>query len=145
VLTDGLPYFYVVEHAAGLDLGLSLHPNEALDTLRVGFNDGDPLSAPVDAVVSELSLDAAGAPADGATPIRATVVPCDVNGVVLGSGLELNVDPRALGPAGLDGPITDHGDGRYTLDLVASTAGAGRLVVSVEGITLASSPTLDYY
>ena len=143
-LSDGQTYYYSVEHAAGLPLTISAHANGGADVVRLGTNDGDPLSAPVDAFLSDCSLSPSSVPADGLTTASVVVEPRDAFGVPLGSGLHLEVDENLLLPGGLAGPVQDRGDGTYSFGVVSSTVGGGLVVVTVEGIMLNESPTITY-
>jgi len=143
-LTDGFDYYYHVEHAGGLPLLLSAHAHDPMDAVRLGVNDGDPVSAPVDALTSTVSVSPATIPADGITAATVTFVPMDASGVRLGSGLELDVDLGLLLPGTLAGPVQDQGDGTYSFLVVSSTVGGGTVSVTVEGVMLNDSPTVTY-
>jgi hypothetical protein len=143
-LSDGTTYFYVVEHKGGIELALSVHKNEATDAVRLGFNDGDFNSAPVDELLSEVIVDSTDVPADGTTPAVVRVIPRDSNGAQLGTGLKLRTDGQILHPAEQAGAIKDHGNGIYSLEVVSSTPGTTVLRISVEGQALANTPVLQF-
>ena len=144
VLSDGVSYFYEVEHAGGLPLLLSAHANPADDTVRLGFADGDPLSAPVDSLVSSVQASTTLLPADGVTTATVTIRPTDAAGIPVGSGLDIQIDESFLLPGVLDGPLQDLGDGTYQLRVLSSLGGAGLVSVQVEGIALADAPVITY-
>lgn len=143
-LSDGESYFYVVKDAAGIALPLSARKNVALDTVRLGFDDGDAASAQVDSLASRVKLSTASFPADGASMAIVTVLPVDTAGVLLGSGLSVSVDASALFPGTVPQPISDLGDGSYSFAVLSSVPGSGTVVVDVEGTTLASQPVVVY-
>ena len=145
-LTDGTDYYYQVEHAAGLPLLISAHGNASpgVETIRLGMNDGDPLSAPVEASLSSVTLSPASIPADGVSSALVTVYPMDAAGVPLGSGLQIDVDAGLLLPGGLAGPVKDLGDGRYAFAIRSSTVGSGTVSVTVEGVMLTDAPAVTY-
>ncbi len=143
-LSDATTRFYVVEHRGGIDLAISVHKNNAADTVRLGFNDGDFESAPVDESLSEVFVDSLVVLADGATPAAVTVVPRDSAGTELGTGLKLAVDGQLLGQAEQASAIKDHGNGIYSLEVVSETPGAAVLRIAVEGLALVNSPVLQF-
>jgi hypothetical protein len=143
-LSDGASRFYVVEHQGGIALALSVHKNEAADAVRLGFNDGDFDSAPVDELLSEVVVDSIDVPADGTAPAVVTVIPKDAAGIQLGTGLKLGVDGQFLHPASLAGAIKDHGNGVYSFEVVSGSPGSAVLQISVEGLVLAHTPVLQF-
>lgn len=143
-LSDGNTYFYVVRNGQGADVPLSVQKNAVLDAVRLGFDDGDPASATVDRIASSVSVVPSSIPADGASMAIVTVVPVDMDGVPLGTGLAVVVDAVALLPGLVAGNVRDEGDGSYSLAVLSSTPGAGNVVVEVEGTTLSSQPLLNY-
>jgi hypothetical protein len=143
--TDDQNYFYVVEKVGGLAVKLSAHANRYDDSVRIGFDDHDALSAPVDASLSDVTTDRSALPADGTTFATVTVVPRDHHGIPIGSGCSLGVDSIQLSPGALAGPIEDNNDGSYTARVVSTTPGTGSVVVSVEGITLTTQPDINFF
>jgi hypothetical protein len=136
VLDDGRTYFYVVERDGGLPLRLSAHENAPSATVRLGFDDDDGLSAPVDAGLSSVSVDRAVLPADGSSVATVTLVPRDADGVVLGSGCEIGLNEVQLSPATLAGPVEDGQDGSYKLRVVSAVRGSVSVRTLVEGVEL---------
>ncbi|MDH3626347.1 MAG: Ig-like domain-containing protein [Acidobacteriota bacterium] len=143
VLDDGALYFYVIEHPIRA-VTLSVHKNEALGTVRLGFDDGKPSSAAVNVAWSGLTVRPSDISADGATAATVTIVPRDGFGTPLGAGLRVLLDEASLLPGTPVGPVVDEGNGRYTVQVVSSTAGAGSVVVIVEDQILADQPTVTY-
>jgi hypothetical protein len=141
-LSDGQFYFYVVESAAQTPLRLSVHPNHALDAVRLGFNDGDPASADPAPGLSSVQATPDTIAADGVAVAMVVVVPLDSDGVGLGSGLWLSVDEDQLLPGVLAGPVVDLGDGSYRFPVASVATGVGVASVSVEGIPLQDAPSL---
>lgn len=137
-------YFYVIEHAGGLDTRLSVHANRADGSIRLGFNDGDPLSAPVDAIYSGIDTPAGAVSADGSKALDVTVVPRDVNGVPVGTGLAITVDEVALLPGVIRGAARDLGTGRYLLRVVSSAAGIGTVRLDIEGVPLSGTASVEF-
>ena len=144
VLSDGNTYFYLVTDGNGLALPLSVDKNPVLDTVRLGFDDGDPTSAPVDAFESTVTVEPAIVPADGLSSAWVTIVPRDADGVSLGTGLALSIDAVALWPGTVAGSIVDVGNGTYVARVVSSFPGQGVVWVVVEGVSLADEPTIDF-
>ncbi len=142
-LSDGAPYFYLVTNAAGA-VPLSVQKNLVLDAVRLGFDDGDPASAAVDALRSSVTLNATSIPADGATLAIVVVIPVDLQGVPLGSGLAVTIDASALLPGIVASPVVDLGDGSYSFVVLSLLPGTGAIVVDVEGTTLASRPAVTF-
>ena len=142
-LSDGSFYYYTLEHVGGLAAPLSVHPNKVLDAVRIGFNDGDPLSAHPDdqlskvtAVVEELET--------GGVAAMVTVVPRDLNGTGVGLGCDISIDTNALYPGTLDGPVQDLGNGIYEFRVLLPAPGGALVKVTVEGMTLADQPLIAY-
>lgn len=141
-LSNGQLYFYVVESAAQTVLRLSVHPNDHLDAVRLGFNDGNPTSANPEPSLSSVQATPDTLPADGMTVALVVVVPRDADGVELGSGLSLSVDEFQLLPGVLAGPVEDLGNGSYRFPLASTTTGVGIASVTVEGILLQDAPSI---
>jgi hypothetical protein len=144
LLDDGVSYVYMIRDGAGQRVTLSIHKNTSLRTVRLGFDDENPLSAPVDASLSAVVLSRDTIPADGVTFATVVITPRDSNGIPLGAGLDVTIDGFALWPGSLRGPVTDMGDGTYVVQVISSTPGSGDLWVSVEGIALNDEPTLTF-
>ncbi len=142
-LSDGQNYFYIVKNAGGAQVQLSVQKNLALDSVRLGFDDGLSASAAVDALQSKVTLVPASIPADGANMAIVTVVPVDPLGVALGSGLSVSVGASALLP-GVALPVVDHQDGSYSFAVRSTQPGSGTVVVNVEGQTLLTQPAVTY-
>lgn len=143
-LIDGQNYFYLVEHAGGLPARLSASKNTYLDAVRLGFNDGNPLSAPVDPSSSTVSVDKSLLPADGMSAATVTVIPRDANGILLGSGCNVSVDEILLSPAALIGPVQDTSSGRYTFQIISTIPCSVDVAATVEGIALNGQPTITF-
>ncbi len=144
LLSDGGTYFFLVKDATGSSLPLSVDKNRALDTVRLGFDDGQPSSAPVSPATSSVTVAPASVWADGQSSASITIVPRDAAGLLLGAGLAVSVDPTALWPGALVGPIVDSGNGRYVGRVTSSYPGQGAVWASVEGTSLTAEPTIDY-
>lgn len=144
VLSDGAAYFYVVNDTAGDPRQLSVHKNPLLDTVRLGFDDGDPSSADVHPALSSVTVSPATIPADGMTWATIVVVPRDGSGIPLGSGLDLTIDTDLLYPGLAASPIVDRGNGTYSVSVISWSEGFGEAVVVVEGVMLADTPELTY-
>ena len=145
LLGDGVSYVYMIRDGAGQSVALSIHKNTSLNTVRLGFDDGDPLSAPVDASLSTVVLSQATIPADGVTFATVVITPRDSSGIPLGAGLDVTIDGFALWPGSLRGPVTDMGDGTYVVQVISTTPGTGDVWVSVEGIALnTDEPTFTF-
>lgn len=142
VASGGVSYDYEVYDASGSALDISVQINPVTQTLRIGFDDGNPASAPVDAIMSSVTVAPDSIVADGLHVALITIVPRDANGVLLGRGLAVAIDPSLLWPAQLTAPVTDLGDGSYLATAVAWVPGIGSVRVVVEGIEIAPSPTL---
>jgi hypothetical protein len=142
IASGGVSYDYGVYDASGTMLDISVFVNPVTQTLRIGFDDGNPASAPVNASMSLITVVPATIHADGLQVAVISIVPRDVNGVLLGRGLSVAVDPTLLWPAQLAGPVVDVGDGSYVAQAVASVPGTGSVRAVVEGIALAPTPTI---
>jgi hypothetical protein len=138
----GVNYYYGVFDASGTALDISAQAIKATQTIRIGFDDGNPTSAPVNANASSVAVSPASIVADGIQFSVITVVPTDANGVLLGRGLSITIDPALLWPAHLTGGITDLGTGTYVATAVSSIAGTGTVRVVVEGVSLSSMPMI---
>jgi len=141
-MVDGSSYFYGVYDASGSALAISVQANPATHTIRIGFDDANAASAPVNASASSVAVAPATIVANGLQTASITITPRDANGVFLGRGLAIAIDASMLWPAQLSGPIVDLGDGTYGATAVASVPGTGSVRVTVESIALASSPTI---
>ena len=135
-------YYYGVYDASGTAMQISVLRNAVTGTLRIGFDDGNPASAAVNASLSSLNVAPASIRADGVQVATVTIVPRDASGVLLGSGLSITIDSALLWPAQQSGPIVDLGNGSYAASVVASVPGTGSVRVAVEGTVLSSLPTI---
>ena len=135
-------YYYGVYDASGTALQISVLRNAVTNTLRISFDDENSASAPVSASTSGVSVAPASINADGLQAAVITIVPRDVDGVLLGRGLAIVIDSSLLWPAQLTGAISDVGDGSYRATAVAPVAGIGTVRVAVEGVTLSPLPTI---
>jgi len=140
--SGGMSYDYGVYDASGSAMNISVQVNPVTQTLRIGFDDGNPASAPVDASTSSVTVVPASINADGLQFASISIVPRDANGVLLGRGSAVAIDPSLLWPAQLTGPVVDVGDGSYAATAVASVPGTGIVRAVVEGVVLAPSPTI---
>jgi Invasin, domain 3 len=138
----GIRYYYGVYDAAGQPLNISVQSNTVTQTVRISFDDANAASAPVNAAASSLTVAPASIQADGLHVATITIVPRDGNGVILGRGLSIAIDPSLLWPAQLAGPVVDLGDGSYRATAAASVPGTGTVRVVVEGTDLAALPTI---
>ena len=96
------------------------------------------LSGVPDHYASRVDAAAQSLPADGQASTRVTVSLADVDGVPLTTGgHQLVVRQASEGPAtAVPGPVSDHGDGTYSFDLVATTTpGRGAWAVEVATAT----------
>lgn len=143
-LVDGQTYFYMVRDALSQVVTISVHKNAATQSVRLGFDDGDPLNAPVDPALSTVEVSSTSAAASSASTITVTVTPRDGLGLPLGAGLAVSVSSAELLPATLLGPIVDLGNGRYSFQVVSSDPGTALVKVSVEGVTLDDQPNLTF-
>lgn len=143
-LSDGQSYFYVVEKDGGLPEDVSASANRFDGTVRLGFDDDDPVSAPVDASATTVAADVSSAAADGTSVATVTVVPRDLHGVAIGAGCGIVVDALALGPASVAGPVIDRHDGSYSIRIAAVVPGTATVAVTVEGIALSSRPSVAF-
>ena len=143
-LADGTNAFFLVRDGSGTPVRLHADADRASGTLLLSFEDGDPASAPVDAVLSEVNLSPASVPADGATPLTVRVIPRDARGLPLGTGLAVSLDPASLWPGRTEGPVLDLGNGTYEVELVANIPGRVSVTVAVEGVPLAARPEAEF-
>jgi hypothetical protein len=143
-LNDGVSYYYSVEHEAALPLKLSVHKNSYAQTVRLGFNDGNPLSAPVDPSLSTVSVDRTSVPADGVSTATVTIVPRDSHSTQIGSGCLPVIDENLLAPAIIVGAIRDNSNGSYSFKVSSSIPGTARVSVTVEGIALSTQPVINF-
>ena len=144
ILSDGLDHYYVVTDGAGLAVDISVDKNPALDTLRISFNDDNPLSAPVHPGMSTVTVAPATIDADGVSQAIVTIIPRDAAGVALGTGLALELDTASLWPGRVTGIVSDQINGSYVVSIVSAFPGSGYVQVTVEGIALADTPTITY-
>jgi len=144
VLGDGVSYYYVVSAASGPQPVISLHKNVPLGTVRIGFDDEDPLSAPADPALSTVVVAPDSVPADGVTTVVVTIVPRDAAGVPLGTGLTVWLDGAALWPAFVVGGVVDNGDGSYTVRAASTLPASSEVWVRVEGIPLTVEPPVTF-
>jgi len=111
-----------------------------------------------DQILSEVFVDRDALVADGSTRARVTVVLRDVDGAQLpAGGAQLAVEPDQGPPVAVPGPVTDHGDGSYSFDLVATaTSGRESFWISVDfggnrprvlypPLSIASDPPVDLH
>ena len=140
---DASNYFYAVYDASGERLDISVQSLSGTGVIRIGFDDGDPGSAPVSASVSTVGAAPASIPANGVSIATITIVPRDADGQLLGRGLAVAIDASLLWPLELSGPVQDLGDGTYSAVATSTVAGTGSVVVDVEGVVLASSPAVE--
>lgn len=136
-------FYYEVYDVSGSALAISVQANPMTQSIRIGFDDANGSSAPVDASVSSVTVAPASIRADGLQTASITVLPRDVNGVLLGRGLAIAIDASLLWPAHLSGPVVDLGDGSYGALVVASIPGTGSVRVVVEGVSLQTSPAIN--
>ncbi|MFQ5701920.1 MAG: FG-GAP repeat domain-containing protein, partial [Acidobacteriota bacterium] len=142
-LSQGGIYYYILEHAGGLDVQLSVNGNFTLDAVRVGFDDGDPLSAAVDPALSTVTAVMKNS-GGGGKIATVNVWPRDADGTLIGRGCAISVDPSALQPAVLVGSIKDEGDGSYSFKVKSQSSGAAAVVVTVEGTVLWDQPVIVF-
>jgi hypothetical protein len=135
-------FYYQVYNASGSALSISVQTNPATHTIRIGFDDSNTASAPVDASLSSIAVAPSSIQADGLQTALITVEPGDADGVLLGTGLSIAIDASLLWPAQLSGPIVDLGDGSYQALAVASVPGTGSVRAIVEGVSLTALPTI---
>jgi hypothetical protein len=138
----GINCFYAVYDGSGKALDVSVLANSSTQTIRIGFDDANPASAPVDAAASSIVLAPASIRADNLQSASVTIVPRDRNGELLGRGLAVAIDASLLWPGHLSGAIADLGDGTYLAHVAASVPGTGSVRVIVEGVSLAAIPTI---
>ena len=139
---DASNYFYTVFDASGSQLDISVERLPGSGVVRLGFDDGNPQSAPVSASNSSVAATPASIQAGGIEFTTITIVPRDTNGAMLGRGLTVAVDAALLWPVTPTGPVQDIGDGRYVVEGTAMVPGTGSVLATVEGVVLASSPTV---
>jgi hypothetical protein len=143
-LHDGVDYYYLVRDKGNEQVPISVHKNAALEAVRVAFDDENDLAAPADPAQSTVTVSETTLPADGVTTSRVTIIPRDVDGVLLGSGLAIDVDLEALAPGFLDGPLIDLGDGSYIVDVASILAGTSLVWIRVEGLPLYDEPAVTF-
>jgi len=131
-----------VRDGAGEDRTLSVLPLADGTTFRVSFADGR-ADAPVDADLSQVAAPAT-AVADGVSLVQARITPRDGDGLPLGEGIVLRLDPASLHPAEAVGGFTHQGDGSFVILLKSATAGDARLVVQADGVTLSQAPVIRF-
>jgi len=135
-------FYYEVYDASGSALAISVQLNPVTHRIRIGFDDSNPGSAPVDPSLSSIAVVPSSIRADGLQTASITVEPRDADGVLLGTGLTIAIDAALLWPAQLSGSIVDLGDGSYQALAVASVPGTGSVRAIVEGVSLAALPTI---
>jgi hypothetical protein len=138
----GASYYYGVYDGSGHAMDVSVQALVASHMLRIGFDDGNPTSAAVNAAQSSLTVAPASIRADGVQVATITIVPRDSGGVLLGRGLSIAIDSSMLWPAHQSGPLVDLGNGSYAATVTASVPGSGSVRVTVEGAVLSSVPTI---
>jgi len=143
-LASGELSFWVLEHAGGLDvpLSLGLHPGDT--ATRVGFDDGDPSSAPVDPFSSTVIASLPQPDGQGGRFAMVSVIPRDLGGVALGRGLDLSVSALIDDPLLEVSPVRDLGNGSYGIRVDASGPGSVTLAVTVEGVELGAPATIVF-
>jgi hypothetical protein len=144
LLDDGETYYYMVRDDGAQRVPLSIHKNLVLNTVRIGFDDANPLSAPVDPSLSRVVASPDTVPADGISVASVIVTPRDSDGIPLGAGLDIEIDAVALWPGSIEGEVIDRGDGSYEIRIVSSMTGTGDVWVSVEGIALNDAPVITF-
>lgn len=135
-------FYYEVYDASGSQLAISVLMNPVTHVIRIGFDDANATSAPVNASASSVAVAPASILADGVQAATITVEPRDADGALLGTGLTIALDASLLWPAHLSGPVVDLGNGTYQAQAVASVSGTGSVRVVVEGVSLAALPTI---
>jgi hypothetical protein len=140
---DAANYFYAVFDASGSQLDISVQRIPGAGVVRVGFDDGDPESAPVSASASTVGVAPASIQAGGVEFTTITIVPRDADGQMLGRGLTVSVDAALLWPVTLTGPVVDRGDGSYVAEATAMVPGMGSVEATAEGVVLSSSPSVE--
>ena len=89
-------------------------------------------------------MDVSGIPADGTSFATVTVVPRESDGTPIGAGCEVSVDPASLSPGAQAGHRKDNLDGSYTFRVASTGTGTGSVVVTVDGVVLASQPAVTF-
>jgi hypothetical protein len=140
---DASNYFYTVFDASGTQLAISVQRLPGAGAVRIGFDDGNPRSAPVGAGSSSVAAAPASIQANGVQFTTITVVPRDTDGQVLGRGLAVGIDAALLWPLKLAGPVVDMGDGSYLAEATSTVPGTGSVRVTVEGVVLTASPSVE--
>lgn len=140
---DASSYFYAVFDASGSQLDISVQRLPDSGVIRLGFDDGDPQSAPVSASSSSVAAAPSSIQAGGVEFTTITIVPRDADGAILGRGLAVSLDAALLWPVTPTGPVQDMGDGRYVVEGTAMVPGTGVVQATAEGVVLASSPTVE--
>jgi len=143
-LIDGQLHFYTVVDDLGAAVPLSIHKNRAENSVRIAFDDGQSFGSAADATLSSASAMPASAVADGVSTVTLRVVPRDVTGTPLGTGLSIELDTAALWPANVIGSVVDHGDGSYSVRIASSIPTTGNAVIGVEGVWLNSEPAFEF-
>lgn len=143
-LEVGATYFYVVEREGGVPARISAHANTIDHAVRLGFDDGDPYDAPVNAMLSEVAVSVESVEADGDTYATVTVVPRDTAGMPVGAGCAVSVNESLLVPAVTGSPVRDNLDGSYSLRLVSLNEGTALVRVTVDGVVLADEFEIQF-
>ena len=140
---DASNHFYTVFDGNGVQLDVSVQKLPGTGVIRLGFDDGNPQSAPIGASTSTVAAAPASIQAGGVEFTTITIVPRDADGAMLGRGLVVSVDAALLWPLTMTGPIQDKGDGSYVVEGTSMVPGTGSVQATVEGVVLSSSPTVE--
>ena len=111
------------------------------NTVRLGFDDGQPSSAPVDSFASGVDVEVGTAAVGDVCVVLVT--PRDASTDAIGRGLDWNVDAMSLGPAVVNSAL-DLGNGSYRFEITSVTATTAIFTVSVEGVSVAATATLSF-
>ncbi len=144
ILSDGLDHYHLVTDAAGQPVSISIEKNLVLDTIRISFDDENLYSAPVDSGLSTVTVFPSTIASDGVSQALVTIIPRDAQGVVLGTGLSIEIYAASLWPGRVIGAVEDMGNGAYVVRVVSSFSGSGSVQIVVEGIALTAMPTITY-
>lgn len=143
-LSDGLDHYFLVTNGTGTAVQLTVDKNSGLDTVRISFNDENPLSAPVHAATSAVTVSPSTIDADGVSEAIVTIIPRDAQSVALGTGLALELDTASLWPGRVTGIVKDQVNGAYVVSVVSAFSGSGIVQATVEGIALTDNPVITY-
>lgn len=142
-LTDGNDYFYLVRDALGEFVDLTLDKDRTADRVQLSFDD-IPSPPAADPGQSTVTVSPASILADGVSAAMVTIVPKDVNGLPIGSGLLLSLDPTRIAPGTQSGSVQDMGDGTYIVYVVSTQIGQGVVEVEVGGTILNAQPGVQF-